>query len=206
MPPDVKDKDPGVKEKIIKSARVLFSEKGYHGTSVQDIARNAGVNKAMLFYYFNSKKNLYQSIMMDAMKSMKKRIQGEIASANGCMERLRKSVRAYVYSFAEGRQIARMFIYSFLGLGPSFPVPLDKLFYERQRPLLSILEEGVEKGIFREMDCRFMAQAIVGSILVFFEVADYEHEKYTEDKIIENILDLIENGLLAGRVSDEEVV
>ncbi|MCD4784698.1 MAG: TetR/AcrR family transcriptional regulator [Candidatus Eremiobacteraeota bacterium] len=206
MSRDLESKEPGVKEKIIKSARLLFSEKGYHGTSVQDIAGSAGVNKSMLFYYFTTKQNLYLSILTDMFESTGLRIRKEIESAEGCLERLRKAVGAYAYSFVEGRHTARMFLYSYLGLGPEFPVPLEEAFEQQRQPLVSVLEEGVKKGIFKKMDCKFMAQAIVGMLNILFKMPCQMQNELSDDEILKYVLDLIENGILGGRVTDEEVI
>lgn len=51
--------------KIIDSAKKIFIEKGYEGTSIRDIATEAEVNIAMVNYYFRSKENLFQQIFME---------------------------------------------------------------------------------------------------------------------------------------------
>ncbi len=51
------------KEKIINAAVSEFSKGGYPGARVENIASNAGVNKAMIFYYFGSKEELYKKII-----------------------------------------------------------------------------------------------------------------------------------------------
>lgn len=49
---------------IIKAAETLFAQHGYEGTSVRDIAREAGVNVAMISYYFKSKEGLLEAVML----------------------------------------------------------------------------------------------------------------------------------------------
>ncbi len=61
------------KEKIVKAAVTEFSKGGYPGARVENIALNAGVNKAMIFYYFGSKEKLYRLII--------KKIIGELFEA-----------------------------------------------------------------------------------------------------------------------------
>jgi AcrR family transcriptional regulator len=51
------------KEKIIQSATKLFSTQGFEGTSVREIASDAGVNVAMINYYFGSKEKLFESVV-----------------------------------------------------------------------------------------------------------------------------------------------
>ena len=56
-------KDENSKERILKTAIKLFAQKGYSGTSVREIAKIAGVNVAMISYYWGGKKELYQEII-----------------------------------------------------------------------------------------------------------------------------------------------
>ncbi len=51
------------KDTILNSAIKLFSEKGFDATSVDEVAKDAGVNKAMIYYYFSNKEGLLNSIV-----------------------------------------------------------------------------------------------------------------------------------------------
>jgi len=64
----------GVREKILRKAFILFAKKGYDGTRVDDIAKAAGVNKATIYYYFDSKKSLYQEVLYQQMSKLLYRI------------------------------------------------------------------------------------------------------------------------------------
>ena len=48
---------------ILSAAEQLFSEKGFEGTTVRDIAHMAGVNLAMISYYFGSKEKLFEALV-----------------------------------------------------------------------------------------------------------------------------------------------
>ena len=52
-------------EKIRQVAKRLFTERGYNGTKIRDVAEEAGVNIALLNYYFRSKERLYESIVIE---------------------------------------------------------------------------------------------------------------------------------------------
>src|ERR1041385_5554657 len=54
-------------KKIIEAARKLFTEKGYHAIKTRDIANEAGINLALLNYYFRSKEKLFELIMKENM-------------------------------------------------------------------------------------------------------------------------------------------
>ena len=60
------DKKEHLSEKnILAAARLIFQTRGYYGTRMQDIADEAGINKAMLHYYFRSKDKLFEKIIED---------------------------------------------------------------------------------------------------------------------------------------------
>ena len=59
------DKELTTEEKIIDAARKLFTQKGFAATKTRDIAEEAGINLALLNYYFRSKQNLFQIIIED---------------------------------------------------------------------------------------------------------------------------------------------
>ena len=52
-------------KKIVKSATMLFSTKGYRGTTIKDITAGAGLAVGTFYLYFKSKQELYASIMED---------------------------------------------------------------------------------------------------------------------------------------------
>ena len=61
--------------RILEQAELLFAEKGYDGTTVRNIAENAGVNLAMISYYFGSKEKLLESLFNNRMKAVKERLE-----------------------------------------------------------------------------------------------------------------------------------
>lgn len=62
------------KLRILKTAEILFSEKGFEGTTTREIAETAGVNKAMIFYYFKNKEELYFEVLNDMFTSLTRRL------------------------------------------------------------------------------------------------------------------------------------
>ena len=60
-----KNMDKSTEEKIISAARKVFTEKGYAATRTRDIAEVAGINLALLNYYFRSKEKLFDLVMME---------------------------------------------------------------------------------------------------------------------------------------------
>lgn len=66
-----KNKSQDTKQKLLDSAIEVFSEKGFDGARVDEIAARAKVNKAMLYYYFSSKEKLFEEIIIQYKKDFK---------------------------------------------------------------------------------------------------------------------------------------
>lgn len=63
-------RDLSTEEKIRKAARILFTRKGYAATRTRDIAEEAGINLALLNYYFRSKEKLFAEIMLEKVQQL----------------------------------------------------------------------------------------------------------------------------------------
>jgi len=68
------NQDPSTEQKIKKAARELFHQKGYEGTKTRDIAEEAGINIALMNYYFRSKKKLFDLIMLETIETFFKTV------------------------------------------------------------------------------------------------------------------------------------
>lgn len=68
--PGKKELNISTEEKIKEAARKVFTQKGYAGTRTRDIAEEAGINLALLNYYFRSKEKLFHQVMAEKMREL----------------------------------------------------------------------------------------------------------------------------------------
>lgn len=73
-------------EKIIVAARTIFTQKGFNATRTRDIAEEAGINLALLNYYFRSKKNLFQIIIEEKFDELFGMIEPILSDPNISLE------------------------------------------------------------------------------------------------------------------------
>ena len=66
-----KDKVQITQQKIFEVATEIFSEKGFEGARVDEIAARAKINKAMIYYYFKSKENLFAEIVKNFFRRVR---------------------------------------------------------------------------------------------------------------------------------------
>ncbi|HZH96104.1 MAG TPA: TetR/AcrR family transcriptional regulator [Flavisolibacter sp.] len=83
-------------EKILLAARKIFVDKGLEGARMQDIADEAGINKAMLHYYFRSKGKLFDTIFTDVAKDFLPKLFAILAAATPLFEKIRLFCDAYI--------------------------------------------------------------------------------------------------------------
>jgi len=96
---------PERKAQLLDVARKVFGTKGFHGVSMEDVAREAGVTKPILYDHFSSKEALYLALLDADSLELEERIRRALAAPTGNRERIRASFQAYfefVDEHAEG--------------------------------------------------------------------------------------------------------
>jgi AcrR family transcriptional regulator len=83
-------------ERIRIAARKVFMERGLSGARMQDIADEAGINKALLHYYFRNKEKLFEMIFREAFDNFFPKIAGLIASDISIEEKIEQFCGAYI--------------------------------------------------------------------------------------------------------------
>jgi AcrR family transcriptional regulator len=99
---------PERKAQLLRVARKAFGRRGFHGVSMDDVAREAGVTKPILYDHFSSKEALYLALLDADAEALEERIRAALAAPTGNRERIRHSFQAYfdfVDEHAEGFQL-----------------------------------------------------------------------------------------------------
>jgi TetR/AcrR family transcriptional regulator len=93
---DEKGKDQNTEQKILEAAKIVFLERGLDGARMQDIADKAGINKALLHYYFRSKDKLFDVIFYEAAAHFLPQLGELFASSLPLFEKIEKFVHTYI--------------------------------------------------------------------------------------------------------------
>src|SRR5215203_4863829 len=88
--------DTPTRESVFEAAKPLFSSRGFDGVSVDDIARTAGVNKAMIYYHFADKLALYRAVVGDGLQAMGDTVNTIVVTPAGAATKLDAFVGAFV--------------------------------------------------------------------------------------------------------------
>jgi TetR/AcrR family transcriptional regulator, cholesterol catabolism regulator len=156
--------------KLFQAAGQVFREKGVAGSSLGDIADRSGIDRATVYYYFESKEDCFKDLISDIMT---KNVEDAEAIANSDAAppaKLRLVMRALMQSIAEHDPYIAVYIEDFLPRSPvsdAFP-GMDELRQLAKRydaAIRQIIHEGAEIGAFKQFDNdRAVAFMIVGMI------------------------------------------
>lgn len=86
MAKKVKIDESSTEEKFLEAARIVFTKKGYEATKTRDIAEQAGLNLALLNYYFRSKEKLFEIIMKEKIQQLFSFIAPTVNDVNTSLE------------------------------------------------------------------------------------------------------------------------
>ena len=87
---------PNLKQKISKEAAKLFSEFGFLGVSMEDIAKKLGTSKTALYYHFKNKKELYLNVLENTFQNLKEKIAKKVFLAKSQKEITEKVIETYL--------------------------------------------------------------------------------------------------------------
>ncbi|MDR3715573.1 MAG: TetR family transcriptional regulator [Puia sp.] len=154
------------REHILTEAEKLFAEKGFDGTSVRDIAHNAGVNLAMISYYFGSKEKLLESL-----------IELRAGYTIGILEELNKDQTLSPWDKIE--RLVEYYVNKIITNIPFHNIMHQQALNARSveikdlimsiklrnvEQVRKIFTDGLQKGVFRQVDIEMTMGSIMGTI------------------------------------------
>ena len=195
-------------KKILAAASEIFLNKGKDGARMQEIADYAGINKALLHYYFRSKERLFQEVFKNEVMTLLNNILDAISDTEDFHDFLTQFVRAYLQNITPRRALMR-FVFWEIDNTKEF---LAGYFWETfkdhgfsENPLVLHVKRAVAEKQIRPVDpvhfvlsvlgaCvfPFMAAPIIGNILrKEIEITDPDFQTTREQEIV----NLLWNGL-----------
>ncbi|MEJ5339030.1 MAG: TetR/AcrR family transcriptional regulator [Aquificaceae bacterium] len=188
------------RERIIQSAKELFSQKGYNHTTVEDIVKHAGLSKGAFYFYFKSKDQLMEELinsMANRTKEIMKRWLEKDVSAE---EAIKGHIRDFLLECYEDRHIAYVFFFELMCSKEEFR-KLHSMHLQEIRELLSqMVKKGYERGEFLCGSVKTLVNLIAGYIrLIYMEGLLLDHTPLEDVlKEAEEGLEIIFRGLKCG--------
>ncbi len=160
-----------VEEKILAAAYSVFLKKGKAGTRMQEIADKAGVNKALLYYYFRSKNNLYKAVFKQVVEKFILSIFQNLNFSLGFKEILKDFIFSHIKTIKDNKQVFKFF-FSEVWMNSREVMEIFKNTLNiRDKPVYALFYERMEKAVaekeIREID-PFQLHVNILSLDIFF--------------------------------------
>jgi AcrR family transcriptional regulator len=146
----------------IKSVSIdLFFQKGYYATSISEIAKGSGIQKASIYYHYVSKADLLFHILRSTMDDLTTTLKRCLAATEGIEPRMRAAVRSHVRFHLE-RQKENFIANSELrGLTPEHYRIIVKKRDEYEAIFQDLIRQGAQQGVFADVDVKILSYAIL---------------------------------------------
>jgi len=189
-------------ESILNTAKKMFGRYGLKKTTLDEIARMARVAKATIYNYFGSKDRVYLEVLRREVNEIVKKISLSVDQEVLPVDKIVAFARAKFRYMRQAINILNLDREGIEKLLPGAESIRNELFEREVNIIRSILEEGVEKGIFRLNNVPLAATAI-GHALRGFELNWFVQES---EERIEYYLDELVNIVFYGLMSEKKDV
>ena len=154
------------REKILKTAGRLFSQRGYFGVSMDEIAQEVGVAKSALYYHFESKEALYKELMEYSVKELKKEIKGALEEGYTSVDTVFNLIRTFLDYTLKHPEINLL---TSLDVGTDEKLPIAQTIIDLRTDLIRFIRETiVSVDIVRRRTRKYtflLARSLVGLVL-----------------------------------------
>ena len=183
-------------DEIALAAIKLFNQKGYHSTSVQDIADEVGLQKGSLYHYISSKEELLLQIASRSIDGFSRELETVCNLATSAEERLVCAIQHHFSIVTSNLQMTTVLLREAFLLSDEQHSVIAAAMDRYTNLWVRIIEEGMEKGEFRVGDPRLAALSILGSCNWVYRWYNPDGAKAPED-IADYFCALHLRGLLA---------
>ncbi|NOX36884.1 MAG: TetR/AcrR family transcriptional regulator [Calditrichaeota bacterium] len=159
-------------KRILSAARQVFLEKGRDGARMQEIANRAGINKALLHYYFRNKEKLYATVLREEIRSFIQGFTRSIPEENTFREFLNQFVHHYLQHIARKPEVIRFLLWELESggerVGTLFREELQQTAVSGKFFLLARIEQAIQQGEIRSVDPLQLVLSLIGMCLYPF--------------------------------------
>lgn len=179
---------------IIEAATRCFSEKGYHHTTMQDVADFAGCGVGTLYSYFEGKKVLLLAVADDVMRQMLERVAGVDAEEPDPIRRLKAKGLTFLETYGQVKDIIFILQAETVSDDAEFVNKVDELFHEYTEATRDDLRAATASGCIRDVDVEIGSYALLGFVQLLGYRLGRDH-RYKPADIIEFASDIFLNGV-----------
>ncbi|SRR6266699_4375164 len=196
-------RDLSTARRIVATAEHIFAEQGLAGARMDEIARAAKVNKALLYYYFRSKEELHRFVLETLLSQLSTKVGDAGADAPSPRKRLTAIVDNFFDFVLTHPNYPRLIQREIMSRGPNMGWIVSEYYRPLHGRLVRLIEKGISAGEFRRVDVRNAAVTVTSIMVHYFAAAPVLRSVLGHDplrpqevaKRREAVQDFLEHGL-----------
>ncbi len=169
------------RDQILDEALHCFAEKGYEGTSLNDIAAGVGIRRPSLLHHFPSKEALYGDVFERLLSDWLERLDAAVAMTAVGWDKAELVLRACLDLFAETPDYVRIMRREALDGGVHLGIDLSGVLRPFFDSAVEYLESQMQQGIFQVHDARHLLITGYGALLTYFSDSPFVDGLIDED-------------------------
>ena len=150
-------------QRIVKAAATIFSEVGFAGARIDEIAQCAGVNKATIYYHIGDKQALYAQVIHTLFEDAADRFERNVGKAHSPVEKLKCYIQTVADAMERHPELAAIMLWEQAAGGRNFPEMVVQSLARILAVISGILLEGIDKGVFIETKPLIVHMMIIGT-------------------------------------------
>ncbi|MBI1750115.1 MAG: TetR family transcriptional regulator [Acidobacteria bacterium] len=200
-------KKPETVQRILLTAERMFAERGLAGARIDEIAADAKVNKALLYYYFGSKRELHRHVLERLFALLLTSVEAGRQNKGSPKENLLGYVNGYFDFVSRHPNYPRLVQREVMECGKHLAWIVDNYLRPLHQRLARAVERGITAGEFRRVDAQHTVTTLIAMTTFYFAAAPLLSELWGRDALhpraVEGrrraILDFLEHGLFRAR-------
>ncbi|MCD4723095.1 MAG: TetR/AcrR family transcriptional regulator [Desulfobacula sp.] len=153
--------------RILDAAANIFSESGFEGARVDEIAKQAKINKAMIYYHIGDKKALYAEVLHDIIGNATEHFISNLDENQSSEQKLKYYINSVTQTMEQNPFLAPIMMREQASGGQNLPEIIAKEFALIIGMVTNILEEGAKQGVFIKTTPFIIHSMVIGGIMFY---------------------------------------
>lgn len=150
------------RDEILEAAAQIFRQKGYHASSMQEIADAVRLQKASLYHHVNSKQDILLALLDRALDLLIEGMEKVLALDLAPEEKLRQAMLVYLQIMLEQRDLSSVLLLEYRSLEPAYRQRHIRRRDQYESLWRNLLVEGAEQGVFVVSDVALISRFLLG--------------------------------------------
>ena len=189
------------RDDILTAAAQVFSQKGFHAASMQDIAQAVNLQKASLYHHIDSKQEILLALLDQAFDLLTEHIQPLINLPIPIADKLQQAMCAYLTDMLENRELASVLLLEYRSLRDEYRARHILRRDRFEQLWRDMIQEGIDAGVFNSTDPAIASRALLG-VMNWTITWYHPNGLLTPRQISDQYADLFLSGLLQRQVHD----